>query len=415
MSMSAPFELHHRVKRGEIQRVRELLRAGAPGGETGVDTYDNRGYTPLMYAVESPHASVDLVRFLLEHGASIHQECSKLGRPYPIVALCLGGGDPRKLALLLDRGANVHYQRGDGYAALLDAVHSHDIVRDPHFVSLLKLLIARGVALNNVTSYKESALRVLSRLGRFDAVGLLLEAGADETQLDWTPLIRAVALGSLADVEKTVESGVHLEETDWWSRTAYLVAVQTGDISKARYLQECGADINARGRCEKPSLFYAIENHRIPMLEWLIEIGIAIEQTDEFHTTPLMAAAECGNGGAVEVLLRAGADVNWKKRREVPAQLVEALLKAGVDVNGGSDGRTAIASAQTSEIAARLLEAGADSADLSSSRGEDRCWASNPSRMKSSSMFRPVTSIRDGRGVLAPATRRRWLNRFGKP
>src|SRR5205814_5338464 len=95
-SMSIPFELHHLVKRGEHQRVRELLRAGEPGGETSINAYDNRGYTPLMHAVESPNASVELVCLLLEQGASIHQECSELGTQHPIVALCLGGGDPRK-------------------------------------------------------------------------------------------------------------------------------------------------------------------------------------------------------------------------------------------------------------------------------------------------------------------------------
>lgn len=116
-------------------------------------------------------------------------------------------------------------------------------------------------------------MRVLSRIGRFDAVRLLLDAGADETHLKWTPLIRAVALGSLTDVEKTVESGADLEEQDWWTRTAWLVAIQTGDIAKARFLLEVGADSTTGGRCGKPSLSYAIENHHTPMPEWLLGPG----------------------------------------------------------------------------------------------------------------------------------------------
>jgi ankyrin repeat protein len=61
-------------------------------------------------------------------------------------------------------------------------------------------------------------------------VKLLLDAGADKNQLGWTPLIEAVALGSIADVERLIAGGADLEGTDWWSRTAWLVAILVGDI-----------------------------------------------------------------------------------------------------------------------------------------------------------------------------------------
>src|SRR5260370_14976109 len=120
--------------------------------------------------------------------------------------------------------------------------------------------------------------RVLSHLGRLDAVKLLLDAGADATQLKWTPPIRAVALGSLADVVKTVESKPNLEERDHAKRTAWLVAVQTGNVAKARFLLNHGADATVRGHSGKPSLFYAIENHQRPMLNWLLAIVISIRR-----------------------------------------------------------------------------------------------------------------------------------------
>jgi len=375
--MSAPFELHHLVKRGEFQRVCELLRAGASGTETSVNAYDNWGCTPLMYAAESPHAGVDLLRLLLEHGASTSQECSKDGIERPVVSLCLGCGDPEKLAALLESGVDIHYQRGEGFdAALIDAVHGRDISADPHLIDLLKLLVACGVSLNGVGKYEESGLRVLSRWGRFDAVGLLLDAGADETQLVWTPLIRAVALGSLADVANSIESGGQLEDRDWSSRTAYLVAVQTGDIAKVRLLLERGADGNACGRRRAPALFYAIENGHAPMLEWLLENGKDIEETDELGTTPLMTAVACGNRDAVEILLKAGADANREKdglsafslveNHEIANRLREKLLKAGIDLDRERRGKPAIECAENGEIASRLLRAGADAADLSS-------------------------------------------------
>ncbi len=112
----------------------------------------------------------------------------------------LGEGDPQRVRSLVEAGADIHYKRAHGYDALVDAVHGRDVESDPRLLELLTLLVEFGVAISGITSYAESGLRVLSRLGRFDAVKLLLEAGADKSQLEWSPLIEAVALGSLADV-----------------------------------------------------------------------------------------------------------------------------------------------------------------------------------------------------------------------
>ncbi len=341
--MSRQFELHRLVRGGDLQRVRDLLRPGAPGEVIDINACDSRSRTPLMHAVESPKAGVELVRVLLEHGASLHQECSEYGFTCAVVPLCLAGGNPAKLALLLENGAEIQYKRTADYDALIDAVYGRDVLRDPHLLDLLKLLIERGVALNGVSTYGESGFRALSCIGRFDAVQLLFDAGADETLLKWTRLIRSVALGSLADVEKAVGNGAFLEDRDHRSRTAWLLAVQTGDIAKARYLMECGADTAACGHCGHPSLFFAIANHHIPMLEWLLKIGTPVDQTDEFGTTVLMAAIEHGNAEALNILLTAGADVNCERY-----------------------GQTAISFVKNREMALRLLEAGSNPGELSS-------------------------------------------------
>src|SRR6266851_3580192 len=151
--------------------------------------------------------------------------CDPLSGPTSRADLCtaLGEGDPRRVLALIEAGADIHYKRDHGYDALLDAVHGRDVTRDPRLLELLALLVAQGVNLSGVSAYGESGLRVLSRLGRFDAVRVLLDAGADKRQLEWTPLMEAVALGSLADVRTALETGAALEARDWWSRTAWLI------------------------------------------------------------------------------------------------------------------------------------------------------------------------------------------------
>jgi ankyrin repeat protein len=336
--MALPFELHREVNRGNTARVRELLRDGAELNRT-----DRAGYTPLMYALVSPAAPVELVQLLLERGGAVAEETSQLdGTHYNIAAVCLRGGDPKKLTLVLKHGADLHYTRGPGYDALLDAVFGLNADRDPQLLDVLRILIARGVALNGVSSYQETALRVLSRVGRFDAIQLLLDAGADEAQLAWTPLHRAVALGGIADVKALARHSEHVESVDWWERTPWLVAVKTGDLEKARYLVDCGADLTVTGRGGASPLDLAIESFHTPMLKWLIELGVSVESAADCCITPLIAAVQSGNAEAVDVLIAAGA-------------YVDRRTACG----------TALGSVQTREIAPRLLDSGADPAEIS--------------------------------------------------
>ena len=384
-------KLHQLVRKMDVEGVREFLTALPPTEQVDINAFDRKGFTPLMDAVRNPHADVELVRLLLAHGASIEPDLPQAGeRRSSVIALALAGGHPATVRLLLEAGADLRYRRAKGYDALIDAVHGRDVLRDPRLIELLRLLIANGVALSGVTAYQESAVRVLSRIGRFDAVQLLLLAGADEDQLRWTPLIRATAMGSLSDMEAAARSGGALEQTDWWTRTAWLVAIQTGEIDKARLLAEHGANTQARGRCAKPPLFYAVEGHHPLMLRWLLERGLDIEQTDEFGTTALMAAVE-------------GADV----------ECVDILLQAGADVARQHHGQTALSDVRSRGIAIRLLEAGADPSHLSyAGRRALLGFAPDPDEDlldASSAQFRQGRSRRFGIRNPEP-----WRNRFGK-
>ena len=328
-------KIHRLVKRGDIAKVRDHLQRKP----ADVNSYDERGYTPLMCGVEGTKACVDLVRLLIECGADIHA-VTKQSIPRPVVSVCLAGGDPKKLEVLIEHGVDLHYQRDGGYDALIDAAYGPDA----SLLERLHILLAHSIALNAVTTYNESGLRELSRRGRFDAVQVLLAAGADEAQLAWTPLIRAVVLGTLADVEREAKHASDLEATDYSARTAFLVAVQIGDIAKARLFRDFGANMDACSRGGKGAISYAIENQNQAMLRWLIDAGFDAERTSDSGKTPLMTAAEYHNAQAVELLLASGVDVN----------------------RANAYGETALAATESPDIANRLLEAGANPADLPS-------------------------------------------------
>lgn len=271
---------------------------------------------------------------------SDHAGHSLSGPPPEVdVRAALQEGDPQKVRALIESGADVRYRTDLGYDALLDAVHGRDVVRDPRLLELLTLLVAHGVDVSGVSVYRESGLRVLSRLGRFDAVRLLLDAGADRDQLGWTPLMEAVALGSLGDVETALAQGPVLEARDCWWRTAWLVALLAGDIAKAKLLRERGADPAARGHCGQPPLFYAIQGRHPDVLRWLLREGADANEADDFGRTALVEAVEADDLQCVEILLGAGADVD-------------------ADANG-----TALSRATSRGIIRRLLDVGANPAD----------------------------------------------------
>lgn len=325
------------VESGDIAALAGLLDEA---DAAALNAFDRNGFTPLMQAARSAAAPAEMVQMLLRRGADPMQTSSAPYNPgCSVLALALGAGDPRKVALLLGAGADLHYERGS-YGALIDAVHDRDVAADPRLLELLELLIARGADLDAVSSHNESALRVLSRLGRFDAVARLLASGAAEVQLAWTPLIRAVALGDLADVKSALDGRADLEARDYWGRSAWLVAVLTGSIEKADLLRAHGADVEAGGRCGQPAVFYAIAARSEVMLRWLLELGAAPDSRDDSGCTALMTAAERGNVAALDLLLAAGAAVDADNAERsgmtalwyaADAATARCLLAAGAD------------------------------------------------------------------------------------
>ena len=255
----------------------------------------------------------------------------------------ISAGDLEAVRALLEAGADVRYARPHGYTALIDAMYGRVIADNSQLLPILRLLIDRGADLDAVSDHGESALRVAANVGRFDAVGLLLDAGADPAPLGWTPQMRAVALGSIEDVRRRIGMGDDLTARDCWKRTAWLLSLQVGDVARSRLLLEAGADPSDRGHCGKTPLMYAIEGDREAMLEWLLGLGMDPDEPNEFGTTPLGEAAEYGATGCVRRLLEAGADVHRVSHVETPIkaaanlEVVRLLCRAGADLHEIND------------------------------------------------------------------------------
>lgn len=179
----------------------------------------------------------------------------------------------------------------------------------PDLADEVRQLIAQGADLDTVTEYGQSPLRVASMLGRFDIVGLLLDAGADWYQLGFTNTIHETVFGTLDSMRASVLAHGDLESTDFWKRTPLLVAIHLGDIAKAELLLALGASRAAVGHCMKFAAAYAIEKDDVRMLAWLAANGFDMEARDQFESTPLIEAANLGKVACVRFLAQLGVDL----------------------------------------------------------------------------------------------------------
>jgi ankyrin repeat protein len=372
-------QFHDAVRRGNLTAVAAALTGGIDADARHPDTQ----FTPLMEAARSHDAPIEMVELLLKHGADPNgialeepparpavaadqlkrmledenclfdedsrarmqeiatQMSSWPAEPlvYTVLSVALSSGNLEKVRRILDAGADVTRESNKGYDALMNVLHGRDLVRDAQLIPLIRLLIERGAPLNTVSRYSESALGVASNIGRFDVVKLLLDAGADPAPLGWTPLMHAIACGTLADVAKELAYSPDLSAIDLWERTPFLLSLQTRDIAKAELLFRAKSDPAARGRCGKTPLMYPVAVDDPAMLHWLLKQGFDPDAADQFGSTALTEAVERGKPECVHFLVNAGANLNGTKYDEpliklaTNLEVVRFLHERGADLN----------------------------------------------------------------------------------
>ncbi len=326
--------LHAAAISGNLYEIQRLIAEGVD-----IDCRDETtGATPLITSCLSTHAGLDIMEILLAHGADIHARAIRFSNEEePLIAFAVTSSQVshEKIRFLLERGAEVNYRSPRGYTLLTWAACDDR-------PELIDLLLLHGATLDGESSYKESALSVLSRQGRFEEINKLLTRGADPLPLKWTTLHRMIALGTLEEVRRTMAEGTDLEAVDFWERTAFLLSIQAGDIEKASLLLASGANRYATGRCGKLPMQYPIDRDDGRMMQWLIKAGFGLTQENQPGNFLLIESIEGGAIACFHVLIAAGVD--WREK--------------------DSHGDSSIHCATDLEIIETLIELGADAAEL---------------------------------------------------
>ncbi|KGN60793.1 ankyrin-1 [Cucumis sativus] len=233
--------LHFAAREGKTEVCRFLIEEL----KLDVDTRDEDGETPLIHAARQGHT--DTAKYLVERGAN------------PAIASDLGA-------------TALHHSAGIGN------------------IELLNFLLSRGP---DVNSQSDAGTPLIWAAGHAqqEAVKLLLEHHANpnaETDDDITPLLSAVAAGSLACLDLLIQAGAKVNISAGGA-TPLHIAADSGNLEIINSLLQAGADPNA---------------------------------TDEDGLKPIQVAAARGSRAGVEILLPLTSAV-----KEIPNWTTDGILE----------------------------------------------------------------------------------------
>jgi ankyrin repeat protein len=319
------------IRRNDLVALRALLKSGS------VNTHDDRGSTPLMYA--AANGSGEAMRAILAAGADVNT-----ANAFGATALMWGITDAEKVRMLLAGGADVRARSKMGRTALYLA------------------------AAND---------------GSSATVKILLDREANPTERDnqqSTPLLAATATNDLASIKLLLEHGADPNDADVFGMTALMNAAANNNLKAIEMLLSRGADVNAVSKSEVnqgvkngpialgkfTALMVAAPAGSPEVVKAVLDAGAKVDAIDVRNMTPLMLAIAGDHADArvVHLLLDRGADrkrqdreglsaTDWARKYNNPAILRELGLSAvkiqparviiPVSLLGSCDPRTAAA------------------------------------------------------------------------
>jgi ankyrin repeat protein len=321
------------AEHASVRMVETLLKAGA-----NPNVAQMSGMTPLLEAVAVGNAQ--LVQMLLAHKANVNAATTKTG----ITPLMWAIGDrhPEIARVLLDGGADVQMVTTDGFSAMTFAARVGD-------VETAKLLIAKGLTVNETGANRVHALPYAALSGQ-DAFALfLLEQGADaNAKLSGVTALHAAsgnATQFVADWQRQRSGGVGLGssfnvfQADGGGGGGRGGRGGAGRIALVRGLLAKGARVN------EPVTASAMAQSYIGRPTKGAFEAFSCGTGDFRGATPLWLASFAANGGGGTLDFGGGdaqtaAPVEPPRRGTPATAIIEALLEAGADLKLTSDDGT---------------------------------------------------------------------------
>ncbi|MBQ3565300.1 MAG: ankyrin repeat domain-containing protein [Alphaproteobacteria bacterium] len=223
--------LHMAAQKNSVEMVRLLLDF-LNINEKGNYEFDCTALYQAIY-----YGSLDVVRFLMEHGANVNIRDSH--GTFPIIKAA-ERGYIGIIELLLEHGADINSQDGNKQTALHRAAYNGQI-------DTMSFLLQRGASFDMTNSYGETPLFSASAAlsNSADAVSVLLNYNA-ESQLNMrntrgmTPLHKTFQFGNKDSTTLLLESGAKPDIKDRWGRMPHQAMIPPDIFNRASQGTEVG-------------------------------------------------------------------------------------------------------------------------------------------------------------------------------
>lgn len=260
---------------GSIVRILVLLDK-ENDNRVDADAEDEHGVPALHLAISHHSKSSPVIEVLLNNSATPSIRNSKL---YDESALqcAIRHKNSTAVNLLLTHGADMHHINQAGKSALIQAVEmrEHDRLQvHPSHVPQL-----------NVQS---------------DGAGNVPIASQERSEVDFLKLL--------------MDRGLQIDQPQASGKSALFDAVQEGDENRAKVLIEAGADVNQLDATGRPILFHAVDKSNLAMIQLFFKYGADVDKTDRDGRTVLFEAVSQGNNDVAELILCSGIDIQAKDK-----------------------------------------------------------------------------------------------------
>ncbi|KAL1864709.1 hypothetical protein Daus18300_007511 [Diaporthe australafricana] len=289
-------------------------------------------------------------------------------------------------------GADPNERNEGGWTPLLAAC-------DDGYVETVRVLLAHD-ADPNIPDHEEKMTALTYATGwngDVEILRMLLEHGATvDHEILERPLLCDIANEPDLSTEDKIgffetlirhDPSLNIDKADADGIAPLMLAAMNGNVALIRWLLRRGSDINRTSRSGKHALFYAVEeSHHTAAMELLKhDIPPTLDIQSDGPNSLLEAAVAEGDTSLVEILLDAGADMEFKNSNKQTVlsmavykqqtDVVKLLLERGVDVsNRDSRGWTPLLISiyynSSTETLRLLVDSGANLNDRLGSPGD---------------------------------------------